>query len=254
MADADDDLRQDLAGIVLAELRAGRTRLSPPAVAALRILGGEPRRSPEPRPARRGRLGLATGAAAAVIAGGAVLAPTAGDQQSAPDGPGPAATALPAAAAPSDTTEPPDVPTGATEPPDLPTGATEAADVHEDRGTAPAARRPADDGPIVPTPPPTPRPRPAAAPAPADVPAAVPAAQPATAAAAATQPAPVPETRFTGTPAEPSSAAGPVPSATPSPEPTHPATPSAGPAAPSATAPASPCPEDRHHRTGGHRG
>ncbi|HYX94939.1 MAG TPA: hypothetical protein VE823_07720, partial [Geodermatophilus sp.] len=81
MPDADDDLRQDLAGVVLAELRAGRTRLSPPAVAALRILGGEPRRSPAPRPARRGRLAVAGGAAAAVIAGGAVLAATAGDQQ-----------------------------------------------------------------------------------------------------------------------------------------------------------------------------
>ncbi len=56
MPDADDDLRQDLAGVVLAELRAGRTRLSPPAVAALRILGGEPRRSPEPlRVPRLGR-------------------------------------------------------------------------------------------------------------------------------------------------------------------------------------------------------
>src|SRR5215211_7774751 len=108
MPDADDDLRQDLAGVVLAELRAGRTRLSPPAVAALRILGGDPRRSPElrrspkPRPAHRGRLTLAAGAAAAVIAGGAVLAGTAGDQQSAPAGTGPAATA----AAPSGTTEP----------------------------------------------------------------------------------------------------------------------------------------------------
>ena len=32
MPDADDDLRQDLAGVVLAELRAGRTRLSPAAL------------------------------------------------------------------------------------------------------------------------------------------------------------------------------------------------------------------------------
>ena len=32
MPDEDDELRQDLARVVLAELRAGRPRLSPPAV------------------------------------------------------------------------------------------------------------------------------------------------------------------------------------------------------------------------------
>src|SRR3954470_6292654 len=153
MPDADDDLRQDLAEVVLAELRAGRTRLSPPAVAALRILGGEPRRSPEPlsvRPARRGRLALAAGAAAAVLAGGAVLAATTGDHPA-----GPTATALPTAAAPTGTTESATAPTGSP-------------------GTAPAPaveRRSADAAPVAATTPAPPRPQPAAAAAHPDAPA-----------------------------------------------------------------------------------
>jgi hypothetical protein len=82
MHEDDANLRPTLAQLVLTELRSGRTQLSPKAVTALRILGGEtaePVRSPADvsgprRRVRRTLVAAGVGTTLVALAGGAVLA------------------------------------------------------------------------------------------------------------------------------------------------------------------------------------
>src|SRR4051794_41727405 len=108
MPEDDAALRATLTQIVLADLQAARSPLSPPAVAALRILASAPATTRSaPAPARPGRgslrrAGVAAGFGVGVAAvAGAVFLATAGDAPSRPP------QAAPTAAHPADLTPPP---------------------------------------------------------------------------------------------------------------------------------------------------
>src|SRR3954452_18799874 len=79
MPEDDAALRATLTQIVLADLQATRSPLSPPAVAALRILSSAPAATPSrPAPARPGQRSLRRAAVAAGLGGGGAAAPAAG--------------------------------------------------------------------------------------------------------------------------------------------------------------------------------